>query len=140
MIPQGVEDIGAWQFIFTSIAKIAVVTNAGIAIFTMPTFDAYGFGYKVWLFVWFQYICFAFQGMVMVMVPDMPESRLIQLKRAEFINSKLIDKLPDDELKLTAEKNFTDKDAESNKIQLSGFEELPEKVRAKFGSLSVGVH
>ena len=38
--PQGAEDIGTWQSVFTLIAGCAVVTNAGLAFFTMGVFEA----------------------------------------------------------------------------------------------------
>ena len=60
-VPSGAEDIGSWQDIFTFLAMAAVVTNAGIAMFTMTTFNSYDYATKVWLFIIFQYVCFLLQ-------------------------------------------------------------------------------
>eukprot|EP01041_Mallomonas_annulata_P010589 gene10589-22100_t len=40
-LPQGAEDIGAWQGIFTFISIAAVLTNAGLIVFTMDTLGDY---------------------------------------------------------------------------------------------------
>jgi len=93
----GAEDIGTWQDIFTFLAVAAVVTNAGIATFTMTTFHDYDYVTKIWLFIAFQYVCFLSQGMIMGIIPDEPEEREIQLKRTEFLTSKIIDLVDDDE-------------------------------------------
>jgi hypothetical protein len=93
----GAEDIGTWQDIFTFLAIAAVITNAGIATFTMTTFDEYDYVTKLWLFISFQYVCFLSQGMLMAVIPDEPEERQIQIKRTEFITSKVIDLVDDDE-------------------------------------------
>lgn len=122
----GAEDIGSWQTIFTMLSVAAVITNAGkppsllpslcvitalvlcagIATFTMTTFDDYSFGTKMWIFIGFQYVCFLLQGLIMAVVPDEPETRKIQLKRTEFLVEKLIDRVQDDEINEEAGKQY----------------------------------
>ena len=92
-VMKGAEDIGKWQDIFTFLSVAAVVTNAGLAVFTMDTFDNFSDSVRMWMFICFQYVCFMLQGLIMAVVPDEPEERVIQLKRTEFIVDKIIDKV-----------------------------------------------
>lgn len=62
-VPSGAEDIGTWQLIFTMLAAAAVITNAGLAVFTMSTFDKYDFQIRMWIFIIFQWVCFVLQVM-----------------------------------------------------------------------------
>jgi len=111
-IPTAAEDIGAWQTIFMIIAMAAVITNAGITCFTMtiitlkpgdyPSFNVdtlarYQIQVKLWIFIAFQWICFLLQAFIMELIPDIPEAAIYHLKRNEFIVSKVIDKIKDDD-------------------------------------------
>ena len=40
-LPKGAEDIGTWQIVFTILMVASVVTNAGIAVFTMSSLNRY---------------------------------------------------------------------------------------------------
>lgn len=94
--PKGAEDIGMWQSIFLMIAVIAVVTNAGLTVFTMSVLDDYSEVFRYWVFILFQWVVFAFQAFIMEAIPDIPEEIEIQLERTDFIVRKLIDKVGDD--------------------------------------------
>lgn len=48
-IPKIAEDWGAWQEVFTVIAIIAVITNAGLVCFTMTTLDDFKLTTRIWL-------------------------------------------------------------------------------------------
>eukprot|EP00600_Ochromonadales_sp_CCMP1393_P002315 CAMPEP_0174981828 /NCGR_PEP_ID=MMETSP0004_2-20121128/16120_1 /TAXON_ID=420556 /ORGANISM="Ochromonas sp., Strain CCMP1393" /LENGTH=728 /DNA_ID=CAMNT_0016233643 /DNA_START=101 /DNA_END=2287 /DNA_ORIENTATION=+ len=93
--PKGCEDIGTWQDIFLLLSVAAVITNAGLITFTMTTLDRYSTSTKFWIFVLFQWVCFALQFAIMEAIPDVPEQIIIQQKRMEFITSKLIEKIAD---------------------------------------------
>ena len=68
--PQGAEDIGTWQTVFTIIAVMAVITNAGLAFFTMGVFsDPSWDGWRVWLFLSYQYVIFGLIYAFMAAVP-----------------------------------------------------------------------
>lgn len=95
--PKGVEDIGMWQHIFTLLAMVSVVTNAGLTVFTMDLLGHYRVAVQYWVFVLFQWVCFSLQVVVMFVIPDIPEAVRIQLRRTHFIVSKLIDKLADED-------------------------------------------
>lgn len=60
-VPRGAEDIGMWQSIFTLIAVAAVVTNAGLATFTMDVLNDRTDSFRFWFFVSFQWTCFMIQ-------------------------------------------------------------------------------
>lgn len=100
-IPTGVEDIGTWQTIFTFVAGAAVVSNAGLTFFTMDTFDHVPLSSRVWWFVGFQYTVMGIMYAFALLVPDEPESVVIQLQRQEFLVDKLINKTADDDQEAT---------------------------------------
>lgn len=96
-VPTGVEDIGTWQTIFTLVAGAAVVSNAALTFFTMDTFDHIPLSSRVWWFVGFQYTVMGIMYAFALLVPDEPESVVIQLQRQDFLVNKLIDRAPDDD-------------------------------------------
>ncbi|KAJ1416346.1 calcium-activated chloride channel-domain-containing protein [Ochromonadaceae sp. CCMP2298] len=94
--PRGCEDIGAWQDIFLLLSGIAVVTNAGLVAFTMTTLDTLPIYMRWGIFALFQWVCFALQGLIMAVIPDVPEEIDIQQQRMAFVVRKLIDRVADD--------------------------------------------
>jgi hypothetical protein len=95
-IPSGVEDIGTWQTIFSLIATICVVTNAGIVVFTMRVLTMYSITLRMWLFIGFQWLIFTVQYIVGVAVPDEPYEVQIQISRADFLCDKILKEVRDD--------------------------------------------
>lgn len=95
-VPKTGEDIGTWQTIFLVISIISVVTNAALTSFTMDVLNSSSMTFRFWIFVSFQWVCFALQAFIMAIIPDVPEDIEIQLQRTEFISRKLIDKVADD--------------------------------------------
>jgi len=95
-IPGGVEDIGTWQTIFSLMATICVITNAGIVVFTMRVLTMYSITLRMWLFIGFQWLIFTVQYIVEVAVPDEPYEVQIQVQRSNFINDKILKKVRDD--------------------------------------------
>jgi hypothetical protein len=93
--PAKAEDIGAWQNIFEIIAMAAVVTNAGIMIFTMDTFDGLDTTTRMFLFIGFQWLCISLQMLIGSVVPDMPAAVKVQIGRTDFLVNKLIEHVPD---------------------------------------------
>jgi hypothetical protein len=43
------------------ISVAAVITNAGLAVFTMDVLDSYSEAFRFWTFILFQWVCFALQ-------------------------------------------------------------------------------
>ena len=69
---------------------IAVVTNAGIVIFTTTMFTDSSLSLRFWLFIGFQWLVFILQYLLRAIIPDMPGEVTIQLERAKLIESKFI--------------------------------------------------
>jgi hypothetical protein len=129
-VPMGAEDIGAFEGVFNMIAYVAVVTNAGLAVFTLTIFDAFSVSSRMWLFVSFQYTCFLVMIFVQVMVPVTSEDCDIQVQRSRLLERKLIDRIPDEII--TSNNN--------SNVDAAGLTEvvvpLDKKVRDSFGMLS----
>ncbi len=93
--PQMVEDIGAFQTIFTILAVCSVITNACLIRFTMSTLNSWGDN-QWWVFVGFQWGLFFLMGVVTILVDNESSDIDIQKGRAAFYQSKVIDKSRDD--------------------------------------------
>ena len=108
-VPNGAEDIGTWQTVFSILSIIAVVSNLGLVCFKttafIPNFSAeflarnpqYEYTTKYMVFIGLQYIVFIFMFVIEAIVPDVPHTIDIQSQRTSFITSKLIDNTPDEE-------------------------------------------
>lgn len=105
--PRGAEDIGTWQTIFELVVTAAVITNAGMIVFTMEMVSQFSTFTQLWIFIGFQWVVFTIQGLIRVAVPDVPMEVELQLKRQEFFNVKLIDQISDS---MDHMKHPTDKD------------------------------
>jgi hypothetical protein len=95
--PRAAEDIGTWQSVFEAIALSAVLTNAGIVAFTSTITSEYSGPHRAWIF--FLMVC-GLQGVRQViafLIPDIPHVCELQAKRNDFIRSKVIDDLGDNE-------------------------------------------
>lgn len=92
------EDIGSWYDIFKFVSFLAPFINGAIIAYTMDLFDQQSYTYRLWVFLFFVFICFA--GRVLVMRYLVSDSRAeeaeIQLLRQTHLVNKLIEKVPDD--------------------------------------------
>mmetsp|Transcript_8718 Transcript_8718/g.13019 ORF Transcript_8718/g.13019 Transcript_8718/m.13019 type:complete len:739 (+) Transcript_8718:66-2282(+) len=95
-IPKVAEDWGAWQEVFTAIAIVSVVTNAGLVCFTMQCLDGFKLSTRIWIFVGYQWVMFVLMYLVAYLIPDESREFTIQKERTDFIVSKLIDRVPDE--------------------------------------------
>lgn len=96
-VPKTAEDIGNWQTVFSVIATIAVVTNAGLICFTMSLLNDYTLPTRMWIFFGFQWALILMQQGIEMAIPDEPLDVSIQRRRNAFIVSKAIDKVPDED-------------------------------------------
>jgi hypothetical protein len=102
-IPKRAEDIGTWQTVFTIIMVASVITNAGISVYTMDSISAVlPLETLLWIFILFQWACFTLQAILMALVPDIPEDVEIQLKRIDYINSRVIERIDENPADETA--------------------------------------
>ena len=91
------EDIGNWQQIFELISVIGVITNAGLIVFTMSVLNWMTISGREWIFIGFQWFIFFVQLIVRVAIRDVPAYVTIQQERQAFFNSKIIDRVADEE-------------------------------------------
>lgn len=89
-IPESASSIGTWKVVLFILSTAAVITNAGLTVFTMTTFDQFSLVIKLWIFILFQWICFTVQLIVQLLVPSTPEDIKIQQQRTDFLVDKLI--------------------------------------------------
>jgi len=96
--PGSEDSIGLWKDIFALMAFFAVITNAGLVVFTMRTLEHFTMDIKLAIFIGFQYVVFTLQFLICKLVPDEPREVAIQRQRAAFLEKKLILKVPDSDL------------------------------------------
>jgi hypothetical protein len=112
--PIGTQDIGSWQGILTIISVISVITNAGLISFTMNTLDGYSTFARMATFIGIQWALVFIQVVFGFYIPDVPEEVRIQGLRNDFIESKIIQKISDDdEYKLLMATHLDDLEKES---------------------------
>ncbi|CAM9205929.1 unnamed protein product [Chrysoparadoxa australica] len=96
-VPRGAEDIGRWQHIFTFICMAAVVTNAASMCFVYETqLGKLSLPTKLWCFIFFTYGTYLAMSVLEAAVPDVPHDVAMQIKRQDFLTSKIIDKVADE--------------------------------------------
>lgn len=88
------EKIGAWQDILTILSTLAVVTNAGIIVFTMNIFDDETDHTRFWIFILFQWVLLGFQLSLAILIPDVPAEVSIQQARQKVLVERAIYKIP----------------------------------------------
>jgi len=107
-VPNGAEDIGTWQSVFSILSIIAVLSNLGLVCFKttafIPNFSEefltnnpqYEYTTKYIIFIGLQYVVFMFMYIIEAAVPDIPHEIDIQIQRTQWIVSKLIENVPDE--------------------------------------------
>lgn len=79
------------------ISTFSVITNGLLVFFVAPRYEDTPWTQRFVLFILFEHILFAAKFLAAEIVPDVPQSTEIQLKRQEFIESKVIDNERDDD-------------------------------------------
>jgi hypothetical protein len=79
------------------VTTICVVTNAGLIVFTMEVLKMYSDMTRMWIFIGFQWALFSLQYIIQVIIPDEPLQVGIQKQRANFLVSKILNKVKDDD-------------------------------------------
>lgn len=96
-VPVAAQDIGTWQSVFGIISFISVITNAGLIVFTMDLLWNYDLSIRMWIFIGFQWVLIMVQMLAAHNITDNPEEVEEQANRMEFIESKIVKKVPDDD-------------------------------------------
>jgi anoctamin-10/anoctamin-7 len=94
--PRGSEDVGTWFLILEVMGIIAVMTNAGIICYTGTFMENVRWVQRAWLFIIFSGIFLLLKLIIAIAIPDQPLDVSIQLKRNDFVVSKLIDDAQDE--------------------------------------------
>jgi anoctamin-10/anoctamin-7 len=97
-IPKGAQDIGTWMGILEVMGFLSVLTNVGMICFTGEFLDGYSLVIKFAAFLILEHILLGIKSLVGFIIPDVPEDVETQLARQEFIVSKVILNMKDDEL------------------------------------------
>jgi hypothetical protein len=112
-VPASAEDIGVWHAVFSIMSTAAILTNAGIIVFTMSILRVYSLYLRMWIFVIFILFCLFTRSLFAILIPNEPKEVRIQKDRQEFLVSKIIDKVADDD----------DDDEDDNNNEANGKEE-----------------
>lgn len=96
-VPSGAQDIGTWMSIFQILSVVAVITNAGLICFTMDVLWQYSRFGRVWVFIGFQWLLIFIQFLAAQWIDDEPEEVTIQRERMDFIKSKVVEKVLDED-------------------------------------------
>jgi len=70
--PSGAEGIGAWQDIFRGVCFLAILVNAGLAVFAMKPFKSLPMEQKLLIFLAAEHIMFFIKTGVEISIPDLP--------------------------------------------------------------------
>jgi hypothetical protein len=87
--------IGIWKDLFNLLSILTTITNAAMVIFNLDLIKTWSLSEKLLLFIGVQWAIFMIQYYLTVTEPRVPEVVRIQKKRSDFVNKKLILKLPD---------------------------------------------
>eukprot|EP00622_Pseudochattonella_farcimen_P005099 FR740645.1.p1 GENE.FR740645.1~~FR740645.1.p1 ORF type:complete len:140 (+),score=2.39 FR740645.1:269-688(+) len=89
--------IGTWMTIYVLVSIFAVVTNAGLLMFTVDLFPSWSAVSKVWGFYVIQVVLYTAMYAAQVVIPDTPVDVEIQLKRGKALISRIINRSPDED-------------------------------------------
>jgi len=95
--PRSIEDIGTWFSILEVISIIAVFVNAGLVAFTGTFTIIYAWPIRIWIFILMSSGLLLIKAFLAYVIPDVPAEVEIQLKRQEFIRSRVIENIGDDD-------------------------------------------
>lgn len=95
--PYNVRDIGSWYQVLQAMAAISICTNGGVVIFTGNYFNGVSVAMRVWYFTLFVGSMFFFKYLLEVCINDTPSGVVAQRKRAEFLISKCLYHVPDED-------------------------------------------
>ena len=96
-VPLHEYSVRKWHEIFRLMSIIATLTNAALVPFTFTIFQNWSILYKLLIFIAFHWSIFFLQYLYSLTTRVMKEVD-IQSQRTAFINSKLIDKVPDGDI------------------------------------------
>lgn len=90
-VPQSAHDIGMWKAVLEMTGFISVLTNSGLVSFTGTFAGSYSWVWRSWIFVIMSTGLFAVKWLYDYIIPDFPAEVDLQLKRSEYLVSKVKD-------------------------------------------------
>ncbi|KAF4323256.1 hypothetical protein BBO99_00001540 [Phytophthora kernoviae] len=96
--PRNVRSMGYWYQVLQSFAAISVCTNGAVVIFTGDFFNDLSTASRVWMFTLFISSMFLFKYLLEVCIDDVPEDVTAQKYRQEYLVSKCLYHMPDDDI------------------------------------------
>ena len=113
--PRTAEDIGTWYSIYELISSAAILSNTALVCFTGTFFTGtnalfmeLNLSQRLILFLVLEHSILAIKYIVAEAMPDVPDEVEIQLGRSEFIASKVIENIPDEQEELDVSKEDMD--------------------------------
>jgi len=94
--PVSCEDIGTWQTIVSVMSLAAVLSNSALIAYTGSHVKDYGWSTRNWIFFGISLLIMGLKFLVDVLIPDVPKDVDMQVKRADFVVSKLMYDAQDD--------------------------------------------
>jgi hypothetical protein len=94
--PMSAEDIGTWQRILELMSLAAVLSNSALIAYTSTTTRDYSWSTRNWIFFGVALLIMGAKLLVDVLVPDVPDDVAMQIKRADFVVSKILYDAEDD--------------------------------------------
>lgn len=85
-----------WYHLLGVMTTASIMTNAGLICFTIGIFESWTISSKLWLFWGIQLFMIIFRYGLAVLIKDEPREVAIQLQRSQYIASKVIEKVADD--------------------------------------------
>jgi len=105
--PRGAQDIGVFDSIYTFINFAAVLSNAAIFVFLPPLFtNAQGYGPSNRANIFMLIVAFFALGLILgqIIANDDEPDVALQVLRQDFIKSKIVDKIADEDEAITIDK------------------------------------
>ncbi|KAK1930623.1 Anoctamin-7 [Phytophthora citrophthora] len=96
--PRNVRSMGYWYLVLQAFAAISVCTNGAVVIFTGDFFNDLETSTRAWMFSIFIGGMFLFKYFLEVCIDDVPEDVAVQKYRQEFLISKCLYHMPDDDV------------------------------------------
>ena len=81
--------------IYELLTVLAVLTNAGLLVYTIDVMPSYSPSDHVWAFITFQFVCYSSLYTAHLFIPDTPKDVIIQLQRGDILVERIIQNVPE---------------------------------------------
>ena len=76
---------------------ISIFVNSGLITFTLTNLINYTWNIRIWIFILISFGFLMLRWIIQYIIPDQPEYVDIQIQRQEYVSSKVIDNIKDDD-------------------------------------------